>query len=105
MATEAYPARLADPTAPRIGKDGHADAGAYATEGEVPGDVAALRAAAEAWRSGLVASTVARMPPRRARFSTWSDAEVPDVLTSADRRVDYARDLGFPGEYPYTRGV
>jgi methylmalonyl-CoA mutase N-terminal domain/subunit len=45
------------------------------------------------------------MPPRRPRFSTWSDLDVPDVLTPADVGGDYLRDLGLPGEYPFTRGV
>ena len=45
------------------------------------------------------------MPERRARFSTWSDVEVADVLTPADVTVDYMNDLGLPGEYPFTRGV
>ena len=77
-------------------------------EGEVPGDLAALRAAVEAWRDGPVAKSTAKMPPRSPRFSTWSDMDVADVLTPADVRVDqatYLRDLGLPGEYPFTRGV
>lgn len=45
------------------------------------------------------------MPPRQARFETWSGVAVPDVLTPADVAVDYERDLGLPGEYPFTRGV
>ncbi len=31
--------------------------------------------------------------------------DVRDLLTPADVRVDYMKDLGLPGEYPYTRGV
>jgi methylmalonyl-CoA mutase N-terminal domain/subunit len=45
------------------------------------------------------------MPPRSAEFSTWSGLDVPDVLTPADVPIDYLRDLGMPGEYPFTRGV
>jgi methylmalonyl-CoA mutase N-terminal domain/subunit len=71
----------------------------------VPPDLAAIRAAKEAWRKGAVAAAEAKLPPRKERFTTWSDLEVPDVLTPADVRTDYARDLGMPGEYPYTRGV
>jgi methylmalonyl-CoA mutase N-terminal domain/subunit len=77
----------------------------YAPHGEVPGDLAALRAAKESWRRNVVAKAEARIPPRHARFSTWSDLDVPDVLTPADAPVDYAKDLGLPGEYPFTRGV
>ncbi len=73
--------------------------------GDVPGDLATLRAATEAWRKGALAKSTAKMPPRLPRFSTWSDLDVPDVLTQADVPVDYMKDLGLPGEYPFTRGV
>jgi methylmalonyl-CoA mutase N-terminal domain/subunit len=73
--------------------------------GEDPGDLAALRAAVAEWRRNVVAKAEAKMPPRHARFSTWSDLDVPDVLTPVEVRLDYKRDLGLPGEYPFTRGV
>ena len=55
-----------------------------AGEGEVPGDLAALRAATLAWRAGTLAKSEAKLPPRKRGFTTWSDVEVPDVLTPAD---------------------
>ncbi|HEY8076240.1 MAG TPA: hypothetical protein VIF62_19075, partial [Labilithrix sp.] len=80
---------------------------AFTSNGEVPGDLAALRAATTAWREGAVAKSVAKMPPRRARFATWSDLDMPDVLTPADVPIhaQYMKELGLPGEYPFTRGV
>ena len=81
------------------------EAQSFTSEGELPADLAAIRAAKEVWRSGMVAKSEAKMPPRAKRFSTWSDADVQDVLTPADVRLDYASDLGMPGEYPFTRGV
>lgn len=77
----------------------------FTAEGDVPGDLAALRAATKAWREGALKKSVAKMPERKARFSTWSDLDVPDVLTPGDVELDYMRDLGLPGEYPFTRGV
>jgi methylmalonyl-CoA mutase, N-terminal domain len=77
----------------------------YTGAGEVPGDLAALRAAAHAFREGSLSRSLAKMPARKERFSTWSDLEVPDLLTPADTPIDYLRELGFPGEYPFTRGV
>ena len=65
----------------------------------------ALREQIAAWRDGPVATTTARMPLRRERFTTWSDVDLPDMATPIDASIDYARDLGVPGEYPYTRGV
>lgn len=82
-----------------------AEINGFTAEGDVPGDLAALRAATNAWREGAVKKSTAKMPERKARFSTWSDLEVPDVLTPADVKLDYMRDLGLPGEYPFTRGV
>lgn len=49
-----------------------------------------------------------KAPPRPVKFTTWSDMDVPLLgtpATLADEGFDYIRDLGFPGEYPYTRGV
>src|ERR1044071_4584374 len=77
----------------------------YSMEGELPGDLAALRAATKAWREGPLKKSTTKMPERRPRFSTWSDLDVPDVLTPAEVPVDYMKDLGLPGEYPFTRGV
>jgi methylmalonyl-CoA mutase, N-terminal domain len=78
---------------------------AYAGEGESPGDLEAIRKATIEWRAKTVASAQAHLPPRRARYTTWSDLEVPDVLTPAEVPIHYLRDLGLPGEYPFTRGV
>jgi methylmalonyl-CoA mutase N-terminal domain/subunit len=77
----------------------------YTAEGDTPGDLESLRQAAAHWREHVVAGAETRVPPRLARFSTWSDMDVPAALTPADVRPDYLRDLGMPGQYPFTRGV
>jgi methylmalonyl-CoA mutase N-terminal domain/subunit len=81
----------------------------FVSEGEVPGldssELGRLRDEVARWRQGPVADAFGKMPPRRARYATWSDLEVPDVLTPADVPIDYRRDLGLPGEFPFTRGV
>lgn len=49
-----------------------------------------------------------KFPPRPMRFTTLSDMEVPLLCTPDDLEkigFDYEKDLGFPGEFPYTRGV
>jgi methylmalonyl-CoA mutase N-terminal domain/subunit len=46
-----------------------------------------------------------RAPERDALFSTISGLQVEPLYTPDDVDVDYARDLGAPGEPPYTRGV
>ena len=48
----------------------------------------------------------AAKPERLGRFSTVSDREVKSLYSPEDTRdQDFMRDLGFPGEYPFTRGV
>jgi methylmalonyl-CoA mutase N-terminal domain/subunit len=40
------------------------------------------------------------------RFSTVSDRPIRNLYTPLDTRdLDYSRDIGFPGQYPFTRGV
>jgi methylmalonyl-CoA mutase, N-terminal domain len=39
------------------------------------------------------------------RHSTVSGVEIAPLYTSADVAVDYERDLGTPGAYPFTRGI
>lgn len=71
-------------------------------------DARATRAQATAvarWRRSSLAQAQERLAPREAAFTTDSGIPIPDVLTSADRRHESWRDLGLPGEFPYTRGV
>ncbi len=66
-----------------------------------------LKQAAETWKQRL-AETEKKNPPRPTKFTTLSDMDVPLLSTPLDLEADgfdYLRDLGFPGEYPYTRGV
>jgi methylmalonyl-CoA mutase N-terminal domain/subunit len=51
-------------------------------------------------------AAIAKHPERKPRFSTLSDLPV-DPLYTADDLTDFKpeRDLGLPGEFPYTRGV
>ena len=45
-------------------------------------------------------------PERLGRFSTVSDQEIKPLYTPEDvKDHDFLRDAGFPGEYPFTRGV
>jgi methylmalonyl-CoA mutase N-terminal domain/subunit len=81
----------------------------FSSEGESPAlgseQREALREQLQQWRATMLAPALAKTPPRRARFSTWSDLEVPDLVTPLEVSDEYARTLGFPGQYPFTRGV
>src|SRR5206468_2775341 len=46
------------------------------------------------------------VPERRSElFTSISGAENEPLYTPENVRLDHARDLGYPGEYPFTRGV
>jgi len=58
------------------------------------------------WQKRAVEPFVEKHGERKWRFATSSDIEIDRLYTAEDRpHADDARDLGFPGEYPYTRGV
>jgi len=64
-----------------------------------------IRKAKERWRRSA-AEAFGRTPPWRKDFTTVSSAEVNPLATPDDLGgFDYERDLGWPGEFPYTRGV
>jgi methylmalonyl-CoA mutase, N-terminal domain len=42
---------------------------------------------------------------RKPEFQTPSGIQLPPLLTPADLDPDYLEQLGFPGDYPFTRGV
>jgi methylmalonyl-CoA mutase N-terminal domain/subunit len=59
-----------------------------------------------AWQQGTLARSLARSPERRSEFITTSGDPIERLYTPLDvAGLDYGRDLGFPGEYPFTRGV
>jgi methylmalonyl-CoA mutase N-terminal domain/subunit len=58
------------------------------------------------WRTGARQRALRGAPERRERFETSSGIEIRDLYTPADAAaIDEERDLGRPGEYPFTRGV
>ncbi|MGC8998262.1 MAG: acyl-CoA mutase large subunit family protein [Candidatus Bathyarchaeia archaeon] len=59
----------------------------------------------ERWEKETVAKSLKRLP-ERGEFLTSSDIHVNRLYTPADiANLDYLSGLGFPGEYPFTRGV
>jgi len=66
----------------------------------------ALRHAMETWEQEKLKETEDRVPERREQFITTSSEPVNRLYTPLDiEDMDFLRDLGLPGEYPYTRGV
>jgi len=64
-----------------------------------------IRQKKEEWEKEIVPKSLERLP-ERGDFFTTSDIPVGRVYTPFDiAALHYLRDLGFPGEYPLTRGV
>ena len=60
------------------------------------------------WREETLSPAVERYPERRESFETDSGLLIDALYAPedlGDRGFDYAEDIGFPGEFPYTRGV
>jgi methylmalonyl-CoA mutase, N-terminal domain len=71
-----------------------------------PEEQARFEQARREWEERTLKPSLARSPDRPVPFADSSGAPVERVHTPADTAaVDYVRDLGFPGEFPYTRGV
>jgi methylmalonyl-CoA mutase N-terminal domain/subunit len=58
------------------------------------------------WEERTLKPALAKSPDRPALFTDSGGSPVERVYTPADTAgLDYARDIGYPGEFPYTRGV
>ena len=60
------------------------------------------------WREETLAPAVERYPERRPAFETDSGLPIDALYAPedlSDRGFEYGEDIGFPGEFPYTRGV
>ncbi len=65
-----------------------------------------LEQEARRWQEETLKNTLQRFPERQEPFITTSSEPIERLYTPLDLKdSDYLRDLGFPGEYPFTRGV
>jgi len=65
-----------------------------------------LEALKSEWEEKILKPTLNKAPERKKRFETHSGIEVKRLYTPADtEKLDYARDIGFPGAFPFTRGI
>ncbi|MFQ5723897.1 MAG: methylmalonyl-CoA mutase family protein, partial [Terriglobia bacterium] len=62
--------------------------------------------AEQEWEATTLKKTLEQAPERKPSFTTLSGVPVRRLYTPADLPdFDYPRDLGFPGQPPYTRGI
>ncbi|MGH7446627.1 MAG: acyl-CoA mutase large subunit family protein [Longimicrobiales bacterium] len=63
------------------------------------------------WENETVRPFLERQPERQPRFQTASGVPIERLYTPGDAdggargAADYGRDIGFPGEFPFTRGI
>ncbi len=58
-----------------------------------------------AWEATTLDDTLERFPERQPEFKTESGIPVERIYTPDDVDGTYLHDLGFPGEYPFSRGI
>ena len=62
--------------------------------------------AVERWEKQTLEPAISSRPERQKSFQTVSLEEVDRLYTPADvDNLDFDRDISFPGEFPYTRGI
>ena len=64
-----------------------------------------FRQARQRWEQTTLKETLDRFHERAEEFITISSEPIERLYTPLDADGDYMEQLGFPGEYPFTRGV
>ena len=65
-----------------------------------------IEALQRAWEADTLHRALERTPERQAQFATTAGIPLDRVYTPLHAAgQEYERDLGFPGDYPFTRGV
>lgn len=59
----------------------------------------------ERWEKEIYQPAVKHMKERKPEFKTSSGILLPPILTPTDSDQEYMWKLGFPGEFPFTRGI
>ncbi len=58
------------------------------------------------WERTTLTKSLSRQPERNSRFQTVSLSDVERLYDPSDlERVDFDKDISFPGDFPYTRGI
>ncbi|MBK5108101.1 MAG: methylmalonyl-CoA mutase, partial [Anaerolineales bacterium] len=57
------------------------------------------------WEEEVLEPARKQFPERKTKFQTSSGIPIPPIISGEGSDRDYLKELGFPGEYPFTRGV
>ena len=71
----------------------------------VPESTTRSHDAKQRWRENVYRRVLERFPERQPSFETSSGIPLEPIYTPDDAAADYDSTLGFPGEYPFTRGI
>ena len=65
-----------------------------------------LKSKKERWEKEVYSPLISKKPERNEKFQTSSNIEVdPIYLPELNSENEFSEKIGFPGEYPYTRGI
>ena len=71
-----------------------------------PNQIEAVRKGQQDWERQTLHPALQKAPERCEQFITTSSESVERLYTPLDvAQMDYLGDIGFPGQYPFTRGV
>lgn len=57
------------------------------------------------WEEKVLSKVLARFPERKKEFKTVGGLDLPRIALPKEIDDEYLEKLGFPGQYPFTRGV
>lgn len=73
---------------------------------ETKEDQSLISTEVERWEKETLNPVLEKRPERKQSFQTVSLEEVDRLYTPADvEKIDFRKDISFPGEFPYTRGI
>ena len=56
------------------------------------------------WKKNIYEKFIKSSPERKKEFTTASFYPVNPLYTKDDLKNDFEKEIGFPGEFPFTRG-
>jgi methylmalonyl-CoA mutase N-terminal domain/subunit len=59
----------------------------------------------KSWQEDELKKSLNRFPERKQRFTTHGGREIPRLAVPKEIDQHYSENIGFPGRYPFTRGV
>jgi methylmalonyl-CoA mutase N-terminal domain/subunit len=69
-------------------------------------EIAKIKSAAEIWEKEKVQKSLSREKERKETFTSISGTSIKRLYTPLETaNLNYNEDLGYPGQYPFTRGV